>query len=127
MQAFIPLMKTHNFGRIVNITSALGKLENQSGTSSLSYCISKSAIHVITNIVVDMLASESPVSNITVNCLRPGFVRTQMHTNTPEDIPERLGTRWHSLEEVANEIATLACAGREVTGKLFFEGKEEPW
>lgn len=41
MQAFVPLMRENNFGRIVNITSALGKLENQSGTSSISYCISK--------------------------------------------------------------------------------------
>jgi hypothetical protein len=51
-----------------------------------------------------------------------------MHVNTPEDVPTRLGTRWHTLEEVANEIHLLACTkGREVTGKLFYEGNEEKW
>jgi len=127
MQAFIPLMRENNFGRIINITSALGKLENQSGNSTISYCISKAAIHAITNIVSQMIDSEEVSPNITVNCLRPGFVRTRMHTNTPEDVPARLGTRWHSLEEVANEVLKLTREGREVTGKLFYEGNEEKW
>jgi NAD(P)-dependent dehydrogenase (short-subunit alcohol dehydrogenase family) len=50
MQVFIPLMRENNFGRIVNITSALGKLENQSGTSSISYCISKVCVDRVANL-----------------------------------------------------------------------------
>lgn len=51
-----------------------------------------------------------------------------MHANTPEDVPSRLGTRWHTLEEVAKEVYNLAChQGRDVTGRLFYEGKQEKW
>jgi len=128
MQAFIPLMRKNDFGRIVNITSALGKIQNMSGNSPISYAISKSSIHVITKIVVDMFLSEDPVPNITVNCLRPGFVRTQMHYNTPLDVPSRLGLRWRSLDEVAREVFVMACnQTKETNGKLFHAGKEEEW
>jgi NAD(P)-dependent dehydrogenase (short-subunit alcohol dehydrogenase family) len=72
-QAVIPLMKAHRYGRIVNLSSGLGQLSEMSmGTPA--YRISKTAVNALTRI----LAGEFRESNVLVNSMCPGWVRTGM-------------------------------------------------
>ena len=72
-QAVIPLMQQHNYGRIVNISSRAGQLASM-GSQSLGYRMSKTALNVITRV----LASEVHGSNVLINCMSPGHIRTDM-------------------------------------------------
>jgi NAD(P)-dependent dehydrogenase (short-subunit alcohol dehydrogenase family) len=72
-EAFIPLMQRHSYGRIVNISSGLGALEDMGGGSP-AYRVSKTALNALTRI----LASELRGSGILVNAVSPGWVRTDM-------------------------------------------------
>lgn len=72
-EAFIPLMQRHGYGRIVNISSGLGAL-NDMGGGSPAYRVSKAGLNVLTRI----LASELRGSGILVNSVCPGWVRTDM-------------------------------------------------
>ena len=72
-QALLPLMHRNGYGRIVNMSSGLGQLADmQSGTPA--YRISKTAVNALTRI----LAAELQDSNIKVNSMCPGWVRTDM-------------------------------------------------
>ena len=72
-EAFIPLMQRHHYGRIVNISSGMGAL-NDMGGGSPGYRLSKAGLNVLTRI----LASELRGSGILVNSVCPGWVRTDM-------------------------------------------------
>ncbi len=73
MQALLPLMKKNGYGRIVNISSGLGQLsEMTSGTPA--YRMSKTALNALTRIV----AAEVRGSNILVNSMSPGWVKSDM-------------------------------------------------
>jgi len=72
-QAIIPLMKKHNFGRIINISSQMGALKSMGGHSP-SYRISKTALNALTRII----AAELNGTNILVDSMCPGWVRTDM-------------------------------------------------
>jgi NAD(P)-dependent dehydrogenase (short-subunit alcohol dehydrogenase family) len=72
-QALLPLMRRNGYGRIVNMSSGLGQLADmQSGTPA--YRISKTAVNALTRI----LAAELQDTNIKVNSMCPGWVRTDM-------------------------------------------------
>ena len=72
-QAVIPIMKAKRYGRIVNMSSGLGQLsEMETGTPA--YRLSKTALNALTRI----LAAEFHGSNILVNSMCPGWVRTRM-------------------------------------------------
>ncbi|MBW4621100.1 MAG: SDR family oxidoreductase [Cyanosarcina radialis HA8281-LM2] len=72
-QALIPLMKVHNYGRVVNVSSGAGQLSDmQSGYPA--YRMSKTALNALTRI----LANELQGTNILINSLCPGWVRTDM-------------------------------------------------
>ncbi|HET7159075.1 MAG TPA: SDR family oxidoreductase [Burkholderiales bacterium] len=72
-QAVIPLMKAHRYGRIVNLSSGLAQLaEMKAGTPA--YRISKTALNALTRI----LAAEFKESNVLVNAMCPGWVKTGM-------------------------------------------------
>jgi NAD(P)-dependent dehydrogenase (short-subunit alcohol dehydrogenase family) len=82
-QALVPLMKEHNYGRVVNVSSGAGQLHDM-GTGYPSYRISKTALNAVTRIV----ANELKGTNILVNAVCPGWVKTDMGganaTRTPE-------------------------------------------
>ena len=72
-EAFVPLMQRNGYGRIVNISSGMGAL-NDMGGGSPAYRVSKTALNALTRI----LASELRGSGILVNSVSPGWVRTDM-------------------------------------------------
>ena len=72
-EAFVPLMQRNSYGRIVNISSGMGAL-NDMGGGSPAYRVSKTALNALTRI----LASELRGSGILVNSVSPGWVRTDM-------------------------------------------------
>ena len=109
-QALLPIMRKNNFGRIVNVSSGAGAL-NEMTTGSPGYRISKTALNVITK----LLGNELVATNITVNSLCPGRIRTDMNPN---------GER--SVEQGADTAIWLADENLE-TGKFFRDRKEIPW
>jgi len=72
-QAVLPLMKANRYGRIVNVSSGMGQLAEM-GAGSPAYRISKTALNALTRI----LAAEFRDSNVLVNSMCPGWVRTRM-------------------------------------------------
>jgi NAD(P)-dependent dehydrogenase (short-subunit alcohol dehydrogenase family) len=72
-QALIPLMRKKNYGRIVNISSGLGQLSEMGGGMP-AYRMSKTALNALTR----TLAAELKGTNILVNSLCPGWVKTDM-------------------------------------------------
>jgi len=112
-QTFIPLMKKHNYGRIVNLSSGMGAFNEMAGGSA-SYRISKTALNSMTVI----LASELSGSNILVNTMNPGWVRTDMGGKNATCSVERGA-------DTAIWLATLPDNGP--SGKFFRDRKEIPW
>jgi NAD(P)-dependent dehydrogenase (short-subunit alcohol dehydrogenase family) len=112
-QAMLPLMKRHNYGRIVNVSSTMGSLTEMAGGYP-AYRISKTALNAVTRV----LAFEAMGANIRVNSMCPGWVRTDM--GGPE--AER------SVEEGADTavwLSTLPDGGP--TGGFFRDRKKIPW
>lgn len=98
-------MRERNFGRIVNLSS-INALAGQFGQTN--YSASKAGIIGFTK----ALARESASKNITVNCIAPGYIDTDMMKDVPaevlkgiiEQIPvKRLG----KPEEVARAVLFL--------------------
>jgi NAD(P)-dependent dehydrogenase (short-subunit alcohol dehydrogenase family) len=72
-QAFVPLMKKNGYGRIVNISSGIGELSDL-GSSWPAYRVSK----ILLNIQTRIIAGELRGSNVLINAMCPGWVRTDM-------------------------------------------------
>lgn len=83
-QALIPLMKEHNYGRVVNVSSGAGQLHDMN-TGYPSYRISKTALNAVTRIV----ANELEGTNILVNAVCPGWVKTDMGGENAPRTPEQ--------------------------------------
>lgn len=76
-EAAIPLMREDGYGRIVNVSSGLGAL-NDMGGGSPAYRVSKAGLNALTRI----FASELRGTGILVNSVCPGWVRTDMGTES---------------------------------------------
>jgi len=103
--AIRPMMK-QRFGRIISITSVVGASGNP---GQANYAAAKAGVAGMTR----ALARELGSRNITVNCVAPGFIATDMTDTLPEaqkaallqQIPlQRLG----QPEEIAHAVAFLA-------------------
>jgi len=100
-----PMMK-QRYGRIINITSVVGSLGNP---GQANYAAAKAGVAGMTR----ALARELGSRQITVNCIAPGFIATDMTETLPEaqktallqQIPVgRLG----SPDEIAHAVLFLA-------------------
>ena len=109
----IPLMQLHGYGRIVNVSSGMGALEDMGGGSP-GYRVSKTALNALTRI----LASELRGSGILVNSVCPGWVQTDMGgSRAPRPVEEGADTPvW---------AATLPKGGP--TGGFFRNRRPIPW
>jgi acetoacetyl-CoA reductase len=118
VKAILDHMLERGSGRIVNISSVVGETGN---IGQANYAASKSGLFGFTK----SLALETARRGITVNCVAPGFIDTEMVAAVPEEalkqvigrIPvQRLGT----AEEVARVVRFLCedDAGY-ITGAVF--------
>lgn len=73
IQAVLPLMRDKGYGRIVNLSSGAGQLQDMAAGFP-AYRMSKTALNALTRIT----AAEVAGSNIKVNAVCPGWVRTDM-------------------------------------------------
>jgi 3-oxoacyl-[acyl-carrier protein] reductase len=105
-RAVMRTMMKQRYGRIVNITSVVGASGNP---GQANYAAAKAGVAGMTR----ALARELGSRNVTVNCVAPGFIATDMTDHLPEaqkaalmaQIPlGRLGTP----EEIAATVAFLA-------------------
>jgi NAD(P)-dependent dehydrogenase (short-subunit alcohol dehydrogenase family) len=112
-QTLVPLMRQRNYGRIVNLSSQLASLERMSAFT-FAYRASKVALNALTR----TLAGELKDSNILVNSVCPGWVRTQLGgDDAPRSAAEAaLGVVW---------LATLADDGPR--GGFFQDREPLPW
>lgn len=74
----IPIMRNQSYGRIVNISSvsAFGN------AGQANYAASKAGLIGFSK----TLAKEGGPKNITVNCVAPGYIETDMYHHVPEEI-----------------------------------------
>lgn len=72
-RAFIPFMRKHQYGRVVNVSSGMGSIASMGG-SSAAYKLSKLVMNGMTRIMADEIKD----TNIKVNTMAPGWVRTDM-------------------------------------------------
>jgi len=82
-QLIVPVMKSNNYGRIVNVSSGAGQLTEMNG-KNIQYRISKVALNCITRVVND----EMKDLNIIANSMCPGFVKTDLTKGAGKKTPE---------------------------------------
>ncbi len=104
--AMINKMIESGWGRIINITSIIGQTGN---FGQANYSAAKAGLIALTK----SLARELARKNITVNCVAPGFVTTDMTAKVPVHIREQITAgipigRFGEPEEVAHAVAFLA-------------------
>ena len=102
----IKKMLKNKFGRIVNITSIVGHTGN---TGQSNYAASKAGIIAMSK----SLAIEYAKKNITINCVSPGFVVSDMTFNIAEKVKLYLTSRipmgkLGTGEDVSNSVAFLS-------------------
>jgi 3-oxoacyl-[acyl-carrier protein] reductase len=102
-----PMMK-QRYGRLINITSVVGALGN---AGQANYAAAKAGVAGLTR----SLARELGSRNITVNCIAPGFIDTDMTQGLPEAAKAALLTqiplgRLGAANEVAHAVVFLASA-----------------
>ena len=104
-KAVLDHMFERRYGRIVNISSVIGETGN---IGQANYAASKSGLFGFTK----SLALETASKGITVNCVTPGFIDTEMVAAVPREVLEkviesipmrRLGHAW----EIARAVRFL--------------------
>jgi 3-oxoacyl-(acyl-carrier-protein) reductase len=115
IKVLVDRMVTQGWGRIVNITSIIGQIGN---FGQANYAASKAGLAAFSK----SLAKELVSKGITVNCVAPGFIETEMVTAVPEKVRGRLleqipMKRFGRCEEVARACVYLCSKdGDYITG-----------
>jgi acetoacetyl-CoA reductase len=76
-------MLERGFGRIVNISSVIGQMGN---IGQVNYAASKAGLFGFTQ----SLARETAKKGITVNCVAPGYIETEMVAAVPPEVLEKI-------------------------------------
>jgi acetoacetyl-CoA reductase len=117
-RAVLQHMLDQGYGRIVNISSAIG---SAGGFGQANYAAAKSGMFGLTK----SLALETASKNITVNTVTPGFISTDMTAAIPEAAMEQIVARipvgrLGNPDEVARVVEFLADPeSAYITGQVY--------
>jgi NAD(P)-dependent dehydrogenase (short-subunit alcohol dehydrogenase family) len=111
-QALVPLLKRGKSARIINMSSGMGELSNNSGGHA-AYRLSKTALNGVTAILAAELRGA-----VAVNSVCPGWVKTDMGgAGADRDVADGADTAvWLALD-----------APQNLTGKFVRDRKVIPW
>jgi NAD(P)-dependent dehydrogenase (short-subunit alcohol dehydrogenase family) len=112
-RAAVPWMRRHGYGRIVNVSSGLGSFPKMAAGAPF-YRLSKTALNAMTVILADELRD----TNILINAVNPGWVRTRLTGMRATRTTEQGAA-------TAIWLATLPDGGP--SGKFFKDQEEVPW
>jgi NAD(P)-dependent dehydrogenase (short-subunit alcohol dehydrogenase family) len=129
-QAVLPHMIERAHGRIVNISSIIGE---QGNVGQANYAASKSGLFGLTKTLAREAAFQLQRAgtltdaglNVTVNCVAPGFIATELLEAVPDKVLERICTqiplaRLGRADEVARVVHFLcADASSYITGQIW--------
>ncbi|MGB8216940.1 MAG: beta-ketoacyl-ACP reductase [Candidatus Methanoperedens sp.] len=116
-KAVIEGMLERKYGRIVNISSVIGRMGNR---GQANYAASKAGLIALSQ----TLAKEFAGKGITVNAVAPGFIETDMLKSVPKEIIEKILAgiplgRLGKPSEVAGAVAYLVSEdGNYITGQV---------
>lgn len=112
-QRLVPLLRASGHARVVNVSSGAGQLASMR-TYAPSYSTSKAALNAVTILFAHALHRDG----VLVNCVDPGWVRTDMGgASAPR-----------SVEEGADTIVWLTTIGDDgPTGEFFHDRKPIAW
>jgi len=112
-QAFVPMMRAQDFGRVVNVSTGMAQLSSMNG-GAVAYRMSKAALHALTRVVHD----ETRGTYVKVNAVCPGWVQT--------DLGGQGATR--TIEEGVDGIFWLATLRNDgPSGGFFRDCKQLDW
>ena len=116
-KAFIEGMLERKYGRIINISSVIGRMGN---FGQANYTASKAGMIGLTK----ALAKEFAGKGVTVNAIAPGFIDTDMVKGVPGEVLDNIIAkiplgRLGKASEVAGTVAYLASPdGDYITGQV---------
>lgn len=119
-QAFLPLVKKSDAGKIFNVSSGLGSmsllLDPAMGFANnpvAAYSASKAALNAITAI----LSNELKESKVMVNSICPGYTATDLNSHSgPQSVDDSVKGLWEDISK--DEFRT---------GHFIKKGGEHPW
>ena len=111
-RAMVPFLKNSDDPRVINLSSGMGQLSGM-GTGNIAYRISKTALNALSVIQSRELAE----FGIKVNCMDPGWVRTDMG-GANADLP---------VEKGAETAVWLATADKIPNGLFLKDKKVMDW
>lgn len=113
IRALLPMMQKQKYGRIVNISSGYGSMEEMRSPGTGSYKLSKLALNGMTQLMAAEVSG-----NIKINAVCPGWVRTDMGgPHAPR-----------SAEEAAKSILWLVTMDQNGPhGGFFRDGQPISW
>lgn len=117
-KAALPYMLEQSYGRIVNISSIIGERGN---IGQANYAASKAGLFGLTK----SLALETASKGITVNCVAPGFIETEMVAAVSQEILDGIvaqipAGRFGRPDEVARVVEFLVePSSAYITGQIY--------
>lgn len=113
IRSFIPLMEKRSYGRIINISSEYGMMNEMSERGVGAYKLSKLALNALTQLIAAEIQGD-----IKINAVCPGWVSSDMGGPAAPRTPK----------QAAESILWLATIGPDgPQGGLFRDGKPIDW